>query len=393
MNTLYDRLSPVVRNLAPSGIRRFFDLASQMQDVISLGVGEPDFVTPWHVREACMYSLEQGYTTYTPNRGLPELCVEIAKYLTKFGLAYDPSHEILVTVGGSEAIDLALRAMVCPGDEVLIPVPTYVSYKPCALLAGADVVELPTYAEDGFRLTADALERAITPRSKVLVLCFPNNPTGAVMDKEDLQAIADVVRRHDLFVVSDEIYAELTYGGQHVSIAAIPGMRERTVVVSGMSKAYAMTGWRIGYAAGPEPIISAMLKIHQYTIMCAPHMAQRAALEALRNGDDERDRMVESYDRRRKLIVAGLNEIGLPCHEPRGAFYAFPDIRPTGLSSEQFAERLLLEQGVAVVPGNVFGDPGEGFVRCSYATSVELIEEALRRMRAFVQNLAYHPVR
>ncbi|WP_367305921.1 aminotransferase class I/II-fold pyridoxal phosphate-dependent enzyme [Alicyclobacillus acidocaldarius] len=393
MNTLYDRLSPVVRNLPPSGIRRFFDLASQMQDVISLGVGEPDFVTPWRVREACMYSLEQGYTTYTPNRGLPELCVEIAKYLTKFELAYDPSHEILVTVGGSEAIDLALRALVCPGDEVLIPVPTYVSYKPCALLAGADVVELPTYAEHGFRLTADALERAITPRSKVLVLCFPNNPTGAVMDKADLQAIADVVLRHNLFVVSDEIYAELTYGGQHVSIAAIPGMRERTVVVSGMSKAYAMTGWRIGYAAGPEPIISAMLKIHQYTIMCAPHMAQRAALEALRNGDDERDRMVESYDRRRKLIVAGLNEIGLPCHEPRGAFYAFPDIRPTGLTSEQFAERLLLEQGVAVVPGNVFGDPGEGFVRCSYATSVELIEEALRRMRAFVQNLAYHPVR
>ncbi|SIS70904.1 MULTISPECIES: aminotransferase class I/II-fold pyridoxal phosphate-dependent enzyme [Alicyclobacillus] len=393
MNTLYDRLSPVVRHLPPSGIRRFFDLASQMQDVISLGVGEPDFVTPWHVREACMYSLEQGYTTYTPNRGLPELCVEIAKYLTKFGLAYDPSSEVLVTVGGSEAIDLALRALVCPGDEVMIPVPTYVSYKPCALLAGADVVEIPTRAEDGFRLTPEALERAVTPRSKVLVLCFPNNPTGAVMEKADLEAIADVVVRHDLFVVSDEIYAELTYGGHHVSIASLKGMRERTVVVSGMSKAYAMTGWRIGYAAGPEPILSAMLKIHQYTIMCAPHMAQRAALEALRNGDDERDRMVESYDRRRKLIVAGLNEIGLPCHEPRGAFYAFPDIRSTGLSSEQFAERLLLEQGVAVVPGNVFGDPGEGFVRCSYATSVALIEEALRRMRAFVQNLTYHPVR
>ncbi|WP_206830553.1 aminotransferase class I/II-fold pyridoxal phosphate-dependent enzyme [Alicyclobacillus fructus] len=393
MNTLYDRLSPVVRNLPPSGIRRFFDLASQMQDVISLGVGEPDFVTPWHVREACMYSLEQGYTTYTPNRGLPELCVEIAKYLTKFGLAYDPAGEILVTVGGSEAIDLALRALVCPGDEVIIPVPTYVSYKPCALLAGAEVVEVPTYAEHGFRLTAEALERAISPRSKVLVLCFPNNPTGAVMERADLEAIADVALRHDLFVVSDEIYAELTYGGHHVSIAALPGMRDRTVVVSGMSKAYAMTGWRIGYAAGPEYVISAMLKIHQYTIMCAPHMAQRAALEALRNGDSERDRMVESYDRRRKLIVAGLNEIGLPCHEPRGAFYAFPDIRPTGLTSEQFAERLLLEQGVAVVPGNVFGDPGEGFVRCSYATSVELIEEALRRMRAFVQNLSYHPVR
>ncbi|GMA56963.1 aminotransferase [Alicyclobacillus sacchari] len=363
-----------------------------MQGVISLGVGEPDFVTPWHIREACMYSLEQGYTTYTSNRGLPELCIEIAKYLTKYDLAYDPSHEIMVTVGGSEAIDLAMRTLVCPGDEVLIPAPTYVSYRPCAMLY-ASVIDVPTYAEDGFRLTAQALERAITTRSKVLVLCFPNNPTGAVMTREDLAQIAEVAIRHDLFVISDEIYAELTYDGHHTSIAALPGMRERTIVISGMSKAYAMTGWRIGYIAAPEPLLAAMLKIHQYTIMCAPHMAQRAALEALRNGDDERDKMIESYDRRRKLIVASLNEIGLPCHEPRGAFYAFPDIRPTGLSSEEFAERLLLEQGVAVVPGNVFGETGEGFVRCSYATSVELIEDAMRRIGAFVSKLVSQAVK
>ncbi|GLG02647.1 aminotransferase [Alicyclobacillus hesperidum subsp. aegles] len=393
MSNLYDRLSPIVTNLPPSGIRRFFDLANQMQDVISLGVGEPDFVTPWHIREACMYSLEQGYTTYTSNRGLPELCIEIAKYLTKYELTYDPSHEIMVTVGGSEAIDLAMRTLVCPGDDVLIPSPTYVSYKPCALLAGARVVDVPTYAEDGFRLTADALERAITPQSKALVLCFPNNPTGAVMSRKDLQDIADVAVRHDLFVISDEIYAELTYDGVHTSIAALPGMQERTIVISGMSKAYAMTGWRIGYIAACEPLLSAMLKIHQYTIMCAPHMAQRAALEALRNGDDERNKMVESYDRRRKLIVANLNDIGLPCHEPRGAFYAFPDIRPTGLSSEDFAERLLLEQGVAVVPGSVFGETGEGFIRCSYATSVELIEEAMRRIGTFVVKLTSQAVK
>ncbi|KRW91407.1 aromatic amino acid aminotransferase [Alicyclobacillus tengchongensis] len=393
MSNLYDRLSPIVTNLPPSGIRRFFDLANQMQDVISLGVGEPDFVTPWHIREACMYSLEQGYTTYTSNRGLPELCIEIAKYLTKYELTYDPSHEIMVTVGGSEAIDLAMRTLVCPGDDVLIPSPTYVSYKPCALLAGARVVDVPTYAEDRFRLTADALERAITPQSKALVLCFPNNPTGAVMSRKDLQDIADVAVRHDLFVISDEIYAELTYDGVHTSIAALPGMRERTIVISGMSKAYAMTGWRIGYIAACEPLLSAMLKIHQYTIMCAPHMAQRAALEALRNGDDERNKMVESYDRRRKLIVANLNDIGLPCHEPRGAFYAFPDIRPTGLSSEEFAERLLLEQGVAVVPGSVFGETGEGFIRCSYATSVELIEEAMRRIGTFVVKLTSQAVK
>ncbi|GLV12984.1 aminotransferase [Alicyclobacillus hesperidum] len=393
MSNLYDRLSPIVTNLPPSGIRRFFDLANQMQDVISLGVGEPDFVTPWHIREACMYSLEQGYTTYTSNRGLPELCIEIAKYLTKFDLAYDPTREIMVTVGGSEAIDLAMRTLVCPGDEVLIPAPTYVSYKPCALLAGASVIDVPTYAEDGFRLTAQALERAITPKSKALVLCFPNNPTGAVMTREDLMEIAEVAIRHDLFVISDEIYAELTYDGFHASIAALPGMRERTIVISGMSKAYAMTGWRIGYIAAPEPLLAAMLKIHQYTIMCAPNMAQRAALEALRNGSDERDKMTESYDRRRKLIVAGLNEIGLPCHEPRGAFYAFPDIRPTGLSSEEFAERLLLEQGVAVVPGNVFGETGEGFIRCSYATSVELIEDAIQRMGIFVAKLTSQTVK
>ncbi|WP_067617480.1 aminotransferase class I/II-fold pyridoxal phosphate-dependent enzyme [Alicyclobacillus acidiphilus] len=387
MSSLYDRLSPVVVNLPPSGIRRFFDLANQMQDVISLGVGEPDFVTPWHIREACMYSLEQGYTTYTSNRGLPELCAEIANYLTKFNLAYDPASEIMVTVGGSEAIDIALRMLVCAGDEVLIPAPTYVSYRPCALLAGAVPIDVPTHAEDQFRLTADALEGAITPNSKVLVLCFPNNPTGATMSKEDLERIANVAIKHDLFVVSDEIYAELTYDGKHTSIASLEGMKERTVVISGMSKAFAMTGWRIGYVAAPAPLLSAMLKIHQYTIMCASNMAQRAALEALRNGESEMERMVESYDRRRRLIVQGFNEIGLTCHEPKGAFYAFPDIRSSGLSSEAFAERLLREQGVAVVPGNVFGETGEGFVRCSYATSVELIEQALERIRTFLESL------
>lgn len=387
MTSLYERLSPVVMNIPPSGIRRFFDLASQMQDVISLGVGEPDFVTPWHIREACMYSLEQGYTTYTSNRGLPELCREIAKYLTKFDLNYDPTGELMVTVGGSEAIDIALRTLVCPGDEVLIPAPTYVSYRPCALLAGAVPIDVPTYADDDFRLTAEALEAVITPKSKALVLCFPNNPTGATMSRDDLQQIANVAIKHDLFVISDEIYAELTYGGQHVSVASIEGMRERTVVIGGMSKAYAMTGWRIGYIGAPEPILSAMLKIHQYTIMCAPNMAQRAALEALRHGEAEKDRMVESYDQRRRLVVHGFNEIGLSCHEPKGAFYAFPDIRSSGLSSEEFAERLLREQGVAVVPGNVFGETGEGFVRCSYATSVDLIEQALERIDAFLHSL------
>ncbi|GGJ02338.1 aminotransferase [Alicyclobacillus cellulosilyticus] len=384
-----ERLSPVVRGLPPSGIRRFFDLASQMKDVISLGVGEPDFVTPWRVREAAVYALERGFTSYTSNYGLPALREAIAEYLEGFDLHYDPAHEILVTLGGSESIDLALRTLVCPGDEVLIPEPTYVSYRPCAILAGATPVAVPTTVEDEFRLAPDRLRAAITPRTKALVLCYPNNPTGAILTEEDVQAIARIVMEHDLFVVSDEIYAELTYGRRHVSIAAVPGMKERTIVINGMSKAFAMTGWRIGYCAAPRDLIEEMVKIHQYTIMCAPSMGQVAAVEALRHGQADKDRMVEKYDQRRRLIVKGLNDIGLRCHEPRGAFYAFPDIRSTGLSSEEFAERLLA-YGVAVVPGNVFGAAGEGFVRCSYATSAEQIERALERMARFVQ--AVRPV-
>lgn len=387
MNSLYQRLSPVVREIPPSGIRRFFDLANQMEDVISLGVGEPDFVTPWRVREACYYSLERGFTSYTSNYGLPELRQEIANYLKKYQLEYDPLKELVVTIGGSEAIDIALRTLVCPGDEVLIPEPAYVSYRPCAVLAGAVPVGVPTRAEDDFRLTAELLRQQITPRSKVLILCFPNNPTGAIMSEKDLRAIAQVVREHDLFVISDEIYAELTYEGKHVSIASLPGMKERTVLVSGMSKAFAMTGWRIGYAAAPEEILNEMVKIHQYTILCAPVMGQMAALEALRHGEHEKKHMVERYNQRRRLIVKGFREIGLPCHEPKGAFYAFPDIRPTGLTSEQFAEGLLKHGKVAVVPGNVFGESGEGFIRCSYATSVEQIKKALERIERYVHSL------
>ncbi|WP_018131009.1 aminotransferase class I/II-fold pyridoxal phosphate-dependent enzyme [Effusibacillus pohliae] len=386
MKPLYDRLSPVVRELPPSGIRRFFDLANQMDDVISLGVGEPDFVTPWHVREACFYSLERGFTSYTSNKGLPELREAIADYLRGFQLDYDPE-EIVVTVGGSEAIDIALRALLCPGDEVLIPEPAYVSYRPCAILAGGTAVGVPTYAADEFRLTPEILRAKLSPRSKVLILCFPNNPTGATMSEADLRAIAEVAVEHDLFVLSDEIYAELTYEGRHVSIASLPGMKERTVLISGMSKAFAMTGWRIGYAAAPPDILNAMLKIHQYTILCAPIMGQMAALEALRNGQAEKQKMIERYNQRRRLIVKGFRDIGLACHEPKGAFYAFPDIRSTGLTSEQFAERLLQHSRVAVVPGNVFGEGGEGFVRCSYATSVEQIERALERIGNFVASL------
>ncbi|MFD1677287.1 aminotransferase class I/II-fold pyridoxal phosphate-dependent enzyme [Alicyclobacillus fodiniaquatilis] len=387
VNSLYERLSPTVRDIPASGIRRFFDLANEMEDVISLGVGEPDFVTPWHVREACMYALERGFTTYTSNRGLPELCQAIAEYLEKFQLQYDPDQELMVTVGGSEAIDIAFRTLICPGDEVLLPEPTYVSYRPCALLAGARVVDVPTRAEDQFRLTAAELEKHITPASKVLVICYPNNPTGTIMTKADLEAIAEVAIAHDLFVISDEIYAELTYGQKHFSIASIPGMKERTVVISGMSKAFAMTGWRLGYAAAPKEILNSMLKIHQYTMLCAPHMVQMAALEALRNGETEKQRMIESYDQRRRLIVNGFQEIGLACHEPEGAFYAFPDIRATGLTSEAFAEGLLRHEKVAVVPGSVFGSTGEGFIRCSYATSVEQIQRALARMGRYMQTI------
>jgi aminotransferase len=387
MIPLQERLSPIVRDLPPSGIRRFFDIASQMDDVISLGVGEPDFVTPWHVREAGIYSLERGYTMYTSNRGLPELCQAISEYLEGFELHYDPLDEIFVTVGASEAIDVSLRALVCPGDEVLIPEPAYVSYRPCALLAGAKVTGIPTKAEEGFRLTASLLKSHISPKSKILILCYPNNPTGAVMDMNDLQEIAKVAIEHDLIVISDEIYAELSYDKKHASIASLPGMKERTILINGMSKAFAMTGWRLGYVAAPKEVLDALLKIHQYTILCAPIMVQKAALEALKNGKSEMQRMVESYNQRRKLITKGFQDIGLSCHEAKGAFYAFPSVHNTGLTSTEFAEGLLQYSRVAVVPGNVFGEAGEGFIRCSYATSVEQIERALERIDHYVQSL------
>jgi len=379
-------LSPLVRDIKPSGIRKFFDLVSASKDIITLGVGEPDFVTPWHVREACVYSLERGYTRYTSNAGMPELREAISSYLdSSFGTSYDPEKEVLVTVGGSEAIDLALRALIRPGDEVLVPEPCYISYSPITSIGGGIPVGIETFAKDGFKLTAEALEASITPKSKVLILCYPSNPTGATMTAEDWLPIAKVVEKHDLIVISDEIYAELSYGAvKHASFAAAPGMKDRTILVSGFSKAFAMTGWRMGYACGHPELISAMLKIHQYTVMCAPVMGQVAALEALTNGLGEKNKMVESYNRRRRLVVQGLREAGLECHEPEGAFYAFPSIQSTGLSSENFAQRLLVENKVAAVPGSVFGLGGEGFLRCSYATSVAQLNEALDRIGQFV---------
>ncbi|MEJ8306864.1 aminotransferase class I/II-fold pyridoxal phosphate-dependent enzyme [Saccharibacillus sacchari] len=379
-------LSPLVRDIKPSGIRKFFDLVSASKDIITLGVGEPDFVTPWHVREACVYSLERGYTRYTSNAGMPELREAISSYLdTSFGTSYDPEKEVLVTVGGSEAIDLALRALIRPGDEVLVPEPCYISYSPITSIGGGIPVGIETFAKDGFKLTAEALEASITPKSKVLILCYPSNPTGATMTAEDWLPIAKVVEKHDLIVISDEIYAELSYGAvKHASFAAAPGMKDRTILVSGFSKAFAMTGWRMGYACGHPELISAMLKIHQYTVMCAPVMGQVAALEALTNGLGEKNKMVESYNRRRRLVVQGLRDAGLECHEPEGAFYAFPSIQSTGLTSENFAQRLLVENKVAAVPGSVFGLGGEGFLRCSYATSVAQLNEALDRIGQFV---------
>ncbi|WP_274363548.1 aminotransferase class I/II-fold pyridoxal phosphate-dependent enzyme [Paenibacillus thermotolerans] len=381
-------LTPLVQELQPSGIRKFFDLVSASKDIISLGVGEPDFVTPWRMREAAVYGLEQGRTTYTANSGLPELREEIASYLFNgFAVRYEPSNEVLVTVGGSEAIDLALRALVSPGDEVLIPEPCYISYSPITLIGGGVPVGVETFAADNFKLRPDMLEKAITPRSKVLILSYPSNPTGGIMTKEDWEPIARLVEKHDLIVISDEIYAELTYGGKHVSFASMPGMKDRTILVSGFSKAFAMTGWRMGYACGHPDLIGAMLKIHQYTVMCAPHMGQLAALEALRGGMEEKDRMVESYNQRRRLVVKGFRELGLECHEPQGAFYAFPSIASTGMTSEEFAQRLLVDGKVAVVPGQVFGLGGEGYVRCSYATSVAKLEEALERIGAFLRTV------
>ncbi|MFF2483730.1 aminotransferase class I/II-fold pyridoxal phosphate-dependent enzyme [Paenibacillus sp. NPDC058071] len=382
-------LSPLAQGIKPSGIRRFFDLVSTRKDVITLGVGEPDFVTPWHVREAAVYSLETGKTQYTSNAGMPELRDAIARYLSgSFNVDYDPANEVLVTVGGSEAIDLALRALITPGDEILIPEPCYISYSPITSLSGGVPVGIETFAKDNFKLKAEQLKAAITPRSKVLILCYPSNPTGGIMTYEDWLPIAKIVEENDLIVISDEIYAELTYGTKHVSFAAVPGMKERTILVSGFSKAFAMTGWRMGYACGHSDLIGAMLKIHQYTVMCAPIMGQYAALEALsEHGLEEKDRMIESYNQRRRLVVKGFRDIGLECHEPEGAFYAFPSIQSTGLTSEQFAQRLLEEAGVAAVPGDVFGLGGEGHLRCSYATSVAQLTEALDRIGSFVHKL------
>jgi aminotransferase len=386
--SMSDYLSSGVRSIKPSGIRKFFDLVQGRKDVITLGVGEPDFVTPWHVREAAVYSLERGKTQYTSNAGIPELREAIAAYLAnRFHVSYDPDREIFVTVGGSEAIDLALRALIEPGDEILIPEPCYIPYSPIASLSGGIPVSVETLAEDRFKVRAERLEAAISPRTKVLILCYPSNPTGGIMTCEDWLPIARIVEKYDLIVIADEIYAELTYGTRHVSFASLPGMKDRTILVSGFSKAFAMTGWRMGYVCGHPELIGAMLKIHQYTVMCAPIMGQIAALEALTNGMEEMERMIESYNQRRRLVVKGFREIGLDCHEPQGAFYAFPSIRSTGLDSETFAERLLMEAQVAVVPGYVFGLGGEGHVRCSYATSVAQLNEAIERIGRFVDKL------
>ncbi|MBB3869277.1 aminotransferase [Geobacillus sp. NFOSA3] len=381
-------LSETVARLKPSGIRRFFDLASSMEGVISLGVGEPDFVTSWNIREACILSLEQGYTSYTANAGLLELRQEIAAYLArKFHIEYDPETEILVTVGASQAIDLALRATVNPGDEVIVVEPSFVAYESLVTLAGGVPVPVETNGDDHFKLRADQIERVITDRTKALIICSPNNPTGTVLHKEELEAIAQIAKKHDLLIISDEIYAELTYDDSYISFAAVDGMRERTILISGFSKGFAMTGWRLGFTAAPAEILQAMLKIHQYAMMCAPTMVQYGAIEALRNGEQDVEYMRKSYRRRRNYFVQSLNEIGLSCHMPGGAFYAFPSIQSTGLTSEQFAEKLLLEEKVAVVPGNVFGASGEGYIRCSYASSMEQLQEAIKRMKRFLDRL------
>lgn len=381
-------LSKTITTIEPSGIRKFFDIVSEMDDAISLGVGEPDFDTPWHIRDEGIYSLEQGRTFYTSNAGLKELKIEISKYLDRrFGLSYDYNKEMLVTVGGSEAIDIAMRAMLDPQDEVLIPQPSYVSYVPCCVLANGTPVPIELKAENEFRLTAEELEAAITPKTKLLVMPFPNNPTGAVMEKKDLEAVAEVVKKHDLFVLSDEIYAELTYLDNHVSIASIPGMRERTIVINGFSKSHAMTGWRLGYACGPEVIIKQMLKIHQFAIMCAPTTSQYAAVEALRNGDEDVAMMREEYNGRRRYVLERFKEMGLSCFEPFGAFYAFPCIKDLGMTSDEFATKLLQTKKVAVVPGTAFGACGEGFLRISYAYSLDDLRIALDRVAEFVTEI------
>ena len=381
-------LSKTIVTIEPSGIRKFFDIVSEMKDAISLGVGEPDFDTPWKVRDEAIYSLERGRTFYTSNAGLKELKVEIAKYLKRrFDLEYDYAKEMLVTVGGSEAIDIALRTMLDPGDEVLIPQPSYVSYLPCTVLAGGTPVVINLKEENQFRLTAEELEAAITDKTKILILPFPNNPTGAVMEKADLEAIAKVVEKHDLFVLSDEIYAELTYLDNHVSFASLPGMKERTVLINGFSKSHAMTGWRLGYACAPAEIIEQMLKIHQYAIMCAPTTSQYAAVEAVKNCDEEVAQMREEYNARRRYLMHRFREMGLQCFEPYGAFYVFPSIQEFGMTSEEFATEFLNRKKVAVVPGTAFGDCGEGFLRISYAYSLDNLKEALDRMEEFVLEL------
>lgn len=381
-------LSDTIVKVKPSGIRKFFDIVSEMEDAISLGVGEPDFDTPWHIRDEGIYSLEKGRTFYTSNAGLKELKEEIVKYIQRTQeIIYDAGHEVIVTVGGSEAIDIALRAMINPGEEVLIPQPSYVSYEPCAILAGAVPVIIELKEENEFRLTAEELLNAITDKTKVLILPFPNNPTGAIMEREDLEAIAEVIREKDIFVISDEIYAELTYKNKHVSIASLPGMQERCVLINGFSKAYAMTGWRLGYACAPKEIMEQMLKIHQFAIMCAPTTSQYAAVEALKNGDNDVAMMRESYNQRRRFLMHEFKQMGLTCFEPYGAFYVFPCIREFGMTSEAFANRLLKEEKVAVVPGTAFGDCGEGFLRISYAYSLDNLKIALDKIKAFISRL------
>ena len=378
-------ISKVAQNMQPSGIRKFFDVVAEMPEAISLGVGEPDFDTPWHIREAGIYSLEQGRTFYTTNAGMPELKSEVAAYYRrKHGLEYDPKTETFITVGGSEAIDMAMRAMLDPGDQIIIPEPCYVSYVPCALMTGADVVTIPLQEKNEFKLTPDEFLEAITDKTKVLVLAFPNNPTGAIMTREDLEPIAKICLEKDIYVISDEIYSELTYQGSHTSIAQFPGMRERTIVINGFSKAYAMTGWRLGFAAGPQNIILQMVKLHQFAIMCAPTTSQYAGLEALRYGDEDIAMMRESYNQRRRYVVNELNDMGLHCFEPFGAFYVFPSIKRLNMTSEEFANRLLGQEKLAVVPGTAFGGCGEGFIRISYAYSLAELKEALNRIRHFI---------
>ena len=385
----YDQIiSQRIQNIKPSGIRKFFDILEEMTDAISLGIGEPDFVTPWHIRDAGIYSLERGHTKYTSNAGMLELRREISNYLRRrFDLNYDYAKQILVTVGGSEAIDLALRCLLNPGDEVIVPVPSFVCYGPLTEMAGGVPVYVELKAEDQFRLTPEQLKAAITPKTKVLVLPFPSNPTGGIMSRPDLEAIADVLRGTDIMVVSDEIYAELTYGQHHVSMANLTDMYERTVVVNGFSKSHAMTGWRMGYVCAPQPVIASMTKLHQFGIMSAPTVSQYAAIEAMRNGDRDIEHMREEYDSRRRYLVENLRRIGLSCFEPKGAFYVFPDIRSTGLTSNEFCERFLREERVAVIPGSAFGPGGEGFVRACYAASMKDISEAITRMDNFLTNL------